>query len=174
MSARQLLVALLACTLAATAAAAGKRGKAQLDLSIDSPEPGAVVGDPGGMAFLAGRALAHYGEFQTFDIMFVIDVSDSTSAPSGADIDGDGVVGKRRGDGIPVFGLLGRMLALASSDRGDNILAAEIAAVETMLMQLDPRTTRVGIITFSGDTDPFTPDGEVWALILLACATLPP
>jgi hypothetical protein len=162
MSGRHLLVPVLACLLAATASAAGKKGKAQLDLAIDSPEPGAVVGDPGGMVFLAGRALAHYGEFQTFDIMFVIDVSDSTSAPSGADIDGDGTVGKRRGEGIPVFGIFGRMLALASSDRGDNILAAEIAAVETMLTQLDPRTTRVGVVTFSGDPDPFTPDGEVW------------
>ena len=165
MSGRSVAVGLLALVLAATASAAGKRGKPQLDLAIDSPEPGAVVGDPGGMAFLAGRALAHYGDFQTFDIMFVIDVSDSTAAPSGADIDGDGVVGKRHGEGIPLLGVFGRMLALGSSDRGDNILAAEIAAVETMLMQLDPRTTRVGIITFSGDPDPFTPDAETWVAL---------
>lgn len=133
---------------------------ARLELKIASPEPGAIVGDPGGMAFLAGKALAHFGEFQTFDIMFVLDVSDSTGAPSGADIDGDGVIGRRRGGRI--FGIFGELLQLASTDRGDNILSAEIAAVETLLDQLDPRTTRVGIVTFSGDPDPFTPDAETW------------
>ncbi len=162
MSLRLLGVALL-CVLATSASAQnGRRGTPKLDLSIDAPEAGAVVGDPGGLAFVAGRALAHYGDFQTFDIVFVIDISDSTSAPSGADIDGDGVVGERRGAGIPIFSVFGRMLALASTDRGDNILAAEIAAVETMMSQLDPRTTRVGIVTFSGDPDPFTPDAETW------------
>jgi hypothetical protein len=162
-SAAALALALL-CLVTLTGARKSKvvTGKARLDLSIDSPEPGAVVGDPGGMAFLAGRALAHYGEFQTFDIVFVIDVSDSTSAPSGADIDGDGVIGQRRGGNIPIFGIFGKMLALASTDRGDNVLAAEIAAVEVLLDQLDPRTTRVGIVTFSGDPDPFTPDAETW------------
>ncbi len=163
MSLLRLLGVALLCVLATSASAQnGRRGTPKLDLSIDAPEAGAVVGDPGGLAFVAGRALAHYGDFQTFDIVFVIDISDSTSAPSGADIDGDGVVGQRRGAGIPIFSVFGRMLALASTDRGDNILAAEIAAVETMMSQLDPRTTRVGIVTFSGDPDPFTPDAETW------------
>jgi len=129
---------------------------ARLLLEIDTPEPGAVVGDPGGNAFVAGRALALFGEFQTFDIMFVIDTSDSTAAPSGADVDGDGKVGSRRGG--EWFSIFGRTLALGNTDRGDSILAAEVAAVETMVNQLDPRTTRVGVVTFSGDFDPGYPD----------------
>ena len=163
----RLLGTVLLCLLASWATQAfgqnGRKGAPKLDLTIDAPEAGSVVGDPGGLAFLAGRALAHYGDFQTFDIVFVIDVSDSTSAPSGADVDGDGVVGERRGGKI--FSVFGKMLALSSTDRGDNILAAEVAAVETMLSQLDPRTTRVGLVTFSGDPDPFTPDAETWVAL---------
>ena len=157
----RLAVALVAVSLVAFPLAAKERvvtDDARLELSIDSPEPNAVVGDPGGMAFISGRALAHFGEYQTFDIVFAVDVSDSTSAPSGADIDGDGTIGMRRGGKL--FGVFGEIFQLASTDRGDSVLAAEIAAVQTMLNQLDPRTTRVGIVTFAGDPDPFVPDAE--------------
>ena len=129
-----------------------------LELEIDTPKAGAVVGDPGGMGFIAGRAMAHFGEFQPFDIVFVVDVSESTSAPSGADIDHDGVIGQRRGGRF--FGVFGQILQLASTDREDSILAAEVAAVETLLNQLDPRTTRVGVVSFGGDSSPFTADAE--------------
>lgn len=156
-----LAAALSAADRAAAAAAATPvvTSDARLELSIDSPEPGAVVGDPGGMAFIAGKALAHFGEFQTFDIVFVIDVSDSTAAPSGADIDGDGVVGEQRGG---PFAIVGQLLRLGTTDSGDTVLAAEIAAVRVLLDQLDPRTTRVGIVGFSGDQDPFTPDAYAY------------
>lgn len=138
-------------------APSAKNGKGpKLKLEIDAPAAGSVIGDPGGMAFVAGRALALYGKYQEFDIVFVIDTSDSTAAPSGADVDGDGILGHRRGEQF--LSIFGKILPLPNSDRGDSVLAAEIAAVETMLEQLDPRTTRVGIVYFSGDLDPLTPD----------------
>ncbi len=127
-----------------------------LDLTVEAPAPETVIGDPGQMAFVAGRALAHFGEFQTFDLVFVLDTSQSTSTPSGADIDGDGVVGHRRGS--KYLSILGDILPLPNSDGGDSILAAEIAAVKMMLDQLDPRTTRVGIVSFAGDHDSLQPD----------------
>jgi Mg-chelatase subunit ChlD len=137
-------------------AAPAKPERARLELSIDSPEKNAVIGDPGGMAFVAGKALAHFGKLQTFDILFVVDASDSTAAPSGADVDGDGKVGARAGGPLAtVFGKL-----LPNNDRGDSVLAAEISAVRTLVDQLDPRTTRVGVVTFSGDNDPLTPDAS--------------
>lgn len=129
---------------------------AKLMLTIESPEPGAVIGDPGGMAFLSGKALALFGDYQTFDIAFVIDTSESTAAPSGADIDGDGKIGARAG--ASWLSIFGQVLPLPNTDRGDSVLAAEIAAVKTLLEQLDPRTTRVGVTAFSGDHDPLTPD----------------
>jgi hypothetical protein len=135
---------------------AGREARARLELSIDTPEPGAVIGDPAGTVFLAGRAIALYGEYQTFDIILVIDTSESTSGPSGADIDGDGEIGQPRGG--PWLSGLGRILPFPLTDDDDTVLAAEIAAAEALLEQLDARTTRVGVVVFSGDMDPMTPD----------------
>jgi hypothetical protein len=128
----------------------------ELMLEVETPTEGSVIGDPTGMAFVSGRALALYGEYQTFDIIFVVDTSDSTSAPSGADIDGDGTIGVRRGEKF--LSILGRVLPLPNTDDGDSILAAEILAVRTLVGQLDPRTTRVGLVAFAGDSDALTPD----------------
>lgn len=128
----------------------------ELLLEIDSPTNGSVIGDPMGSAFVSGKALALFGEYQTFDVIFVVDTSDSTAAPSGADIDGDGKIGERRGEKF--LSILGRVLPLPNSDKEDSILAAEVAGVRVLLEQLDPRTTRVGIVAFSGDNDALTPD----------------
>ena len=65
------------------------KDRAQLQLEISSPAPGSVIGDPGGMAFVSGKALALFGDYQAFDIVFVVDTSESTAAPSGADIGTD-------------------------------------------------------------------------------------
>jgi hypothetical protein len=127
----------------------------ELVLEIDTPTSGAVIGDSTGTAFVAGRALALFGEYQTFDIMFVIDTSDSTAAPSGFDVDGDGTIGERRGEKF--LSILGRVLPLPNSDQGDSILAAEVAGMRALL---DQRTTRVGLVAFSGDNDALTPDAE--------------
>jgi hypothetical protein len=62
----------------------------------------------------------------------------------------------RRGEKF--LSILGRVLPLPNTDDGDSILAAEILAVRTLVDQLDPRTTRVGLVAFSGDNDALTPD----------------
>jgi hypothetical protein len=82
--------------------------------------------------------------------MLIIDVSGSTREPSGVDIDGNGVVGQLVHERT---GLLGRSVS-GSSDPGDSILAAEVAAGHRLLARLDPATTRVGVVSFSG------PDGK--------------
>ncbi len=129
---------------------------AELRLAIDSPANGAVIGDPSGMAFVAGSALALFGEYQTFDIIFVVDTSDSTAEPSGADVDGNGVIGEKRG--AKYLSILGSILPLPNSDKGDSVLAAEVMGCRVLLSQLDPRTTRVGLVAFAGDSDALTPD----------------
>jgi hypothetical protein len=115
-----------------------------LRLEIEHPEAEAVLGDAAG-AFLSGRAVATYGEFRRFDVVLVIDTSGSTVEPTGVDVDGNGVVGRPRG------GPLGGLLGTPSTDPGDSILAAEIAAARSLLHGLDPRNTRVGLITFAGE-----------------------
>jgi hypothetical protein len=121
---------------------AASHGK--LQVRIEHPANDSVVGDAGG-AFIAGRALALSGDMKRFDVMLVIDTSGSTSQPTGVDVDGNGVVG------TPRLGALGGLLDLGSTDPGDSILAAEIAAARRLLSGLDPRTTRVGLVTFAGE-----------------------
>ncbi|HEY8493543.1 MAG TPA: VWA domain-containing protein [Myxococcota bacterium] len=116
----------------------------ELWLSIDHPSPGAVFGDRHG-AFVAGRALAPLGEYRRLDVIRVLDVSDTTREPSGADVNRNGVVGKHRG------GSVGSFLGLGSNDPGDSILAAEVAAARRLIERLDPRSTRVGVVTFAGE-----------------------
>jgi hypothetical protein len=153
---RALLRAAVGLALGLAAPAVADEDQSRLLLELEAPVHGAVIGDPQGQAFVSGKALALYGEYQTFDIMFVVDTSHSTADPAGSDIDGDGKVGQRRGWWLLRY--FGRLLPLPSNDRGDSVLAAEVQAVRTLLSQLDPRTTRVGLVTFAGDSDPMTLD----------------
>ena len=118
----------------------GRAGALSTDLrlAIDHPADGALLSDVEG-AFVAGRALALLGEFRRFDVMLVIDTSDSTRAASGSDVNENGVVGEDRVLGI-----------FPTSDAGDSILAAEVAAARRVLESFDARNTRVGLVTFSG------------------------
>jgi len=119
----------------------GRRGgtSSELLVEIEYPKEGAIVGEAAGV-FIAGRALAVMGEFQRFDVLLVLDTSGSTSEMTGADINGNGIVGQG--------GLRG---LFSPTDPGDSILAAEVAAARQMLRGLDPRSTRVGLVTFAGD-----------------------
>jgi von Willebrand factor type A domain len=113
-------------------------------LEVEYPQEGAVLGDQLG-AFVAGRAIAPVGDFRRLDVVFVIDTSFSTVDPSGSDINGNGVVGKA------TPGSLGSLFGLGEVDPGDSILAAEVASARHFLDRLDPRNTRVGIVTFAGE-----------------------
>ena len=114
-----------------------------LELEIEHPLEGAIVGDAAGV-FVAGRAQALRGQTRRFDIIIVIDTSGSTNDPTGVDVDGDGVVGTPLRGASPVSPNFG------STDPGDSILAAEVAAAGRLLDGLDPRSTRVGLVTFAG------------------------
>lgn len=130
----------------ATAAAPVRQTGPQrpVTISIEYPQDGATFGGTESTAFLAGRALVPRSEGLTTDVVFVMDVSGSTSAPSGADVNGNGVIG------APPDSAADGLFALGSADPGDSILAAEIAAVRRLLSRLDRRYTRVALATFSG------------------------
>ena len=108
-------------------------------LAIDVPEPEAIFGDAAG-AFVAGSALAQRSGSGRFDLFLVIDTSESTNQPSGVDVDGDGELGAAASPGDP-----------KSTDPGDSILAAEVVAAERVVDGLDPKRTRVGVVTFAGE-----------------------
>ena len=119
--------------------------KSQIQLAIDYPTPGAILGDSTCGAFVSGRAVALHGEMRRFDVIIVIDTSRSTVDPTGADINGNGITGK------PYLGRIGSIFDVGSTDPGDSILAAEVAGARQLLQSLDPRSTRVGVVAFAGE-----------------------
>ena len=119
-----------------------------LRLSILTPRDHTLVAADRNRVFLAGRALMAEGVAAQYDVVVVIDTSRSTAAPAGADVDGDGRIGA---------GSQGRWIVASSDDAGDTVLAAQVAATRILLRQLDPTTTRVGVVTFAGHDDPETP-----------------
>ena len=70
------------------------------------------------------------------DVAFAIDSSMSTQLPSGVDVDLDGETG--RFDGV------------ATSDRGDSMLAAQVAAVRSVLRSVRHRDARFSIVSYAG------------------------
>jgi hypothetical protein len=119
----------------------------QVHLMIDHPADGSVATDSSCGVFVSGRAQALHGEVQRFDVVMVIDSSRSTIQSAGADINRNGVVGRQR------MGRLGSIFGMGSSDPGDSILAAEVAAARQLLSSLDSRSTRVALVVFAGDPD---------------------
>ncbi len=117
----------------------------RLQLSVDYPPEGSMVGTGTCGVFVSGRAVALHGELRQFDVVLVLDTSRSTIDPTGADINGNGIVGK------PYLGRIGSIFDVGSTDPGDSILAAEVAAARQLLRGLDPRSTRVGVVAFAGD-----------------------
>jgi hypothetical protein len=123
----------------------GQQDDVDIQLQVDFPEDGARISDSVCGAFISGRAIAHRGELQRFDVVLVIDTSRSTVDPTGADINGNGIVGR------PRLGKIGSIFDVGSTDPGDSILAAEVAAARQLLRGLDPRSTRVAVIRFAGE-----------------------
>jgi hypothetical protein len=111
--------------------------RSSMNLVVEYPSAGAATPEAGG----CGSFVAGWAGGTRFDVVFAIDTSESTHDPSGADIDGDGLVGRAR---------LDERGRIQNSDPGDSILAAEIAAARELLHGLHPEQTRVGIVAFSG------------------------
>jgi hypothetical protein len=76
-----------------------------------------------------------------FDVVLVIDTSASTADPSGADIDGDGTLGRAWLDDTGGH---------HNSDAGDSILTAEVVAARQLLAEFDAGSTRAGVVSFAG------------------------
>jgi hypothetical protein len=138
----------IAALLAAHApcALAGE-SEAGLELRIDAPPDGAIVGDPLGLALVSGRVELR-GAARGLDLVLAIDTSHSTSLS---------MEPARRGWRRWLAWLLPRREAATQA------LAVEVARALELLSRLDPCTSRVGVVAFAGDRDPATPDAWVEA-----------
>jgi hypothetical protein len=103
---------------------------------------------------IRGNAFTEGKRRLAIDVMIAIDISGSTRAASGVDVDGDGEIGfDPHVEQVPP-GLY--PLDVRSTDPQDSILAAEIAAADALLQNLDPTHLRVGVLSFAGEVNPTT------------------
>jgi hypothetical protein len=148
---------LLGALLAAASPARGAEPVPASDgvrVVVESPAPGQVVEEIVHQARIVGSAFAAGDEPRTYDVMLVVDVSYSTRAASGADVDGDRTVGVNpRFELLPPGAFPDDVL---STDPEDSVLFAEVKAAKALLDGLDPRRVRVGVVSFSGEVDPVT------------------
>ncbi len=130
--------------VAARPRAAARDADAKIWLGLDAPKEGAR--ERGAVAWTHLRGRAGLGTPVDYDVAVAIDLSGSTAYASGADVDGDGKVGKakRRIDRWRSFNPR-RM----SSDAGDTILAAELLATRKLVESLAGSSTRLALVAFS-------------------------
>lgn len=124
----------------------------EIDIKIEYPPDKTKIILPSDHVIIQGKAFAKGANIPLIDLFIVIDSSGSTGRPSGVDVNGNGIIGRRTEEMI-VFGI---MIGSKITDPGDSVLAAEVQAAKNLLRQLDPKTTRVGVVNFSGDFLPGT------------------
>ena len=120
-------------------------------LLIEQPVGGSLVESKMHMAEIRGAATCAGGQPKTFDVMIAIDVSQSTKAASGADVDEDGEIGENPHEGLYLPGEYPD--EVWSTDSQDTILAAEVTAARALLESVNPERVRVGLLTFSGQVN---------------------
>ena len=120
----------------------------RVELAVSLPADASSIPPTACGIFVSGRARALTGDLRGFDVAIVIDTSLSTSEPTGADINRNGRIGS------PYLGPVSSLFDAAGDDPGDSILAAEVAAARRLLSELDPRSTRVALVTFAGEFNP--------------------
>jgi len=139
---------------AVAASAASAMPANPIHILIHSPSPGEAVTNQVHQAPIRGNATAIGEEPLQYDIILAIDLSGSTAEASGTDVDQDGEVGFNPQNELVPDGMYPD--DLKSTDPGDTILAAEVAAARALLGNLDPGRVRIGIVSFAGEVNPQT------------------
>ena len=134
---------------------------AELTVQIRSPKDGSQITQEQAYVLIGGKAAVETGGSGSVDIFLLLDVSGSTSQYAGSDFTEfyqlpNWYVNLRPGKcpGIAKAG---------SFNLRNSILSAEIVAGRRLLGQLNPETTRVGVITFGEEVwlrQPLTHDFE--------------
>ena len=135
-------------------APAGMAEPSPVHILVDAPLARETVRNLVHQAPIRGTALAAAVGSRAYDVMLVLDISGSTSQPSGVDVDRDGELG------VSPHPELDPNLypdTTKNTDPGDSILAAEVAAADALVARLQESAgVRVGILSFSGEMNPTT------------------
>jgi von Willebrand factor type A domain len=128
---------------------------AELTVQIRSPNTGAQITQEQDYLLVSGKVALGTNRSPLVDIFVVLDLSNSTAQYSGVEFSDfsefpDFIWSRRqsrrqRRPPLPCAG----MARTGSFNLRNSILAAEIVASRRLLMQLNPETTRVGVITFA-------------------------
>lgn len=128
---------------------------AEPKVQIQSPKDGSRIVQDQEQVLISGKVSTQGDRTPNVDIMFVLDVSGSTVNYAGVNL-GDSTLPSSSAPGWsrPQIGIFGGGFGIggpAARDLRNSILAAEVAASRRLLAQLNPETTRVGLIAFSQD-----------------------
>jgi hypothetical protein len=122
-------------------------------VQILSPKDGGRITQEQNLIFISGKVARDAARSARVDLFLVVDISGSTSQYSGSDLGDAGALPESSGSsGFPTPQIsIGGMSIGKPSMRSlrNSILAAEVAAARRLLLQLNPETTRVGVLTFS-------------------------
>jgi hypothetical protein len=126
---------------------------AEPKVQIQHPKDASRIVQEQSTILVSGKVSTQEARAANVDLFFVLDVSGSTAHYAGVDF-GDLDQSVLSGRGRPQVDIFGGSLGIGGPpgrDLRNSILAAEIAGTRRLLSQLDPQTTRVGLITFSAD-----------------------
>lgn len=122
-------------------------------VQILSPKDGGRITQEQNLIFVSGKVARDAGRSARVDVFLVVDVSGSTAQYAGSDLGDAGELPDNSGfSGFPTPQItIGGMSVGGPPVRNlrNSILAAEVAAARRLLVQLNPETTRVGVLTFS-------------------------
>ncbi|MBI2359159.1 MAG: VWA domain-containing protein [Deltaproteobacteria bacterium] len=139
-------------------------------MEILSPRDGARIVQEQDTVLVSGKVSTQGTRSPTLDITFVLDVSGSTANYAGVDLGDPGGSSSASGStgwGRPRVGIFGGGIGMGMPplrDLRSSILAAEVGATRRLLSQLNPESTRVGLIAFGEEArllQPLTRDFEL-------------
>ena len=139
---------------AASAAPVASAATTPVQISIEDPKRGEPVRNTVHQAPIRGAASAERVRSHGVDVIIVIDVSESTQEASGVDVNGNSHIGfNPRQEHVPPGTY---PPGTVCTDSGDSILAAEVAAADALIQNLDSTQFRVGVLSFAGEVNSTT------------------
>jgi hypothetical protein len=119
-------------------------------VQIHSPKHGSKISQEQKLVFVNGKVITPAARSADVDIMLLLDASGSTTQYSGIDLGGMDPLPETSSGVVTPQIIIGGMSVGRPSVRNlrNSIFAAQMVAARRLLTQLNPQTTRVGLVTF--------------------------